>query len=64
MKYRLEVKPAILPAQRHKIEKTLEDMGFNVRAGGTHTDMSACDIAFSKPNDPKTCSTGNHEDTK
>ena len=46
MKYTLTIKPALLPDERHKVEKVLEDMGYSVWAGGTHADMSACDIAF------------------
>ena len=46
MKYKLEIKPAIMPDERHKIEKVLEGLGYNVWAGGTDTDMSCCDIAF------------------
>ena len=46
--YRLVITPAIVPEQRHKIEKVLSDMGYNVWAGGTNTDMSSCDIAFNR----------------
>ena len=48
MKYKLEIKPAINPADRHKIQAVLEKMGYWVHGGGTHTDMTACDIDFSK----------------
>ena len=46
MRYRLEIKPAIPPRQRHKIEVVLEEQGFDVYGGGTDTDMSCCDISF------------------
>jgi len=48
MKYKLEIKPAILPEERHKIQDTLKNMGFLVNGGGTDTDMSACDVSFEK----------------
>lgn len=48
MKYKLEIKPALEPEERHKIEDVLKKMGYVVWAGGTHTDGSACDIAFNK----------------
>ena len=47
MKYKLEIKPAIAPEERHKIETVLKLLGYDVLGGGTHTDMSACDISFS-----------------
>lgn len=46
MKHKLVITPAIPPAERHEIEDILEGMGYNVWAGGTHADMSECDIAF------------------
>lgn len=46
IKHKLEIKPAIDVGTRHKIERLLEESGFNVWAGGSHTDGSACDIAF------------------
>ncbi len=46
MKFNLEIKPAIPPEERRKIEDVLKDMGYDVSSGGTHTDMSACDISF------------------
>ncbi len=46
MKFNLEIKPAIPPEERHKIEDVLKDMGYDVISGGTHTDQSACDISF------------------
>ena len=47
-KYRLEIKPAIEPKERHQIEKILQKLGYNVWAGGTYVDMSSCDISFKK----------------
>ena len=49
MKYLLKIEPAIEPKDRHKIEDVLILAGYNVHGGGTNTDMSACDITFSKP---------------
>lgn len=46
--FKLTIQPAILPEERHFIEDTLKKMGFHVWAGGTHTDLSECDIAFEK----------------
>ena len=48
MKYILEIKPAILPKERHKIEDFLKKEGYDVSGGGTHTDLSCCDISFSR----------------
>ncbi len=47
MKYKLEIKPAIPPGERHKIEDALKSLGFDIHGGGMHTDLSACDITFS-----------------
>ena len=47
MKYRLEIKPAILPASRHMIEDVLKSVGYEVHGGGTDIDLSSCDISFS-----------------
>lgn len=47
MDYRLKIKPAILPEQRHKIEDALKIAGYKVLSGGTHSDLSCCDISFS-----------------
>jgi len=44
--FKLEIKPAVLPAVRHKIEDVLKAEGYNVWGGGTNTDMSSCDISF------------------
>lgn len=46
MDYKLEIKPALIPEERHKIEGLLKKMGYDVSGGGTHTDKSACDISF------------------
>jgi hypothetical protein len=46
MKYNLTISPAIPPEQRHKIQDTLKSMGYSFSGGGTHTDMSECDISF------------------
>ena len=47
IKHSLVIKPAITPLVRHKIEALLKNKGYDVSGGGTHTDMSACDISFS-----------------
>lgn len=49
MKYNLKIEPAIKPEERHKIEDVLKKLGYHVVGGGTHTDLSACDISFDKP---------------
>ena len=46
-KFKLEIKPAIPPEERHKIQDVLKSMGYNISGGGTDADMSACDISFS-----------------
>lgn len=48
MKYILEIKPAILPEERHKIEDFLKSEGYDVFGGGMDTDRSSCTISFSK----------------
>ena len=48
MKHILKIKPAIPPAERHKIEKVLKKAGYEIHGGGTCMDMSSCDISFSK----------------
>ena len=45
-RYKLTIVPAIIPAERHKIEEALETLGYIVGGGGTCTDMSECDISF------------------
>jgi len=46
--YRLEIKPALKPSERHKMEKALKKLGYKVHGGGTCIDMSQCDVSFSK----------------
>ena len=46
--YRLTIKPALEPKERHKIEDVLKKLGYQVHGGGTYTDMSECDVSFSK----------------
>jgi len=53
MKFKLEIKPAIPAENRHKIEGALTAMGYNVIGGGTYTNMSACDVIFSGPRQPR-----------
>jgi len=50
MKHILKIEPAISPRARHKIEDILEELGYKVIGGGTHTDGSACDITFDSKN--------------
>ena len=42
----MEIKPALEPKERHQIQACLTSMGYHVWAGGTHADMSSCDISF------------------
>ena len=44
--YKLTIKPAIKPEDRHKIEKALKKMGYDVYSGGQYVDGSASDISF------------------
>jgi hypothetical protein len=44
--FRMTIIPAIPPRSRHAIENLLEDLGYKVTGGGTHADMSECDISF------------------
>ena len=46
MRYIMEIKPALVPKERHKIQDALKQMGYHVSGGGTHFDMSCCDISF------------------
>ena len=48
MKHIMEIKPALLPEERHLIEQNLKQLGYHVIGGGTDTDMSSCDISFEK----------------
>ena len=53
MKHILEIKPAISPEHRHRIEKLLMNLGYEWHGGGTRMDKSSCDISFdSKGRDP------------
>ena len=45
-RYHLEIKPAIWPTERHKIEHTLDALGYHVTDSGQFTDFSACNIFF------------------
>ena len=47
MDFKLEVRPAIPPEMRHKIEDVLTRLDFNIHSGGTNTDLTSCDITFS-----------------
>jgi len=49
MKYRLEIKPAISPKHRHKIETLLKQIGYEVYGGGSDVDKSVCGTSFSLP---------------
>jgi len=51
IKYKLVITPAISPAKRHRIEKTLESIGYRFIGGGTNTDNSQCDISFEEIKD-------------
>ena len=46
MRYSLEIKPAIPPKERHKIEDALKSAGYNVWGSGTDSDLSSCNISF------------------
>jgi hypothetical protein len=46
--YKMIITPALKPEERHKIEKALEKLGYKIHGGGTDTDMSQCDVSFSK----------------
>jgi len=50
--YILEIKPALEPAERHRIQDCLTKLGYHVSGGGTCTDMSSCDISFSAETEP------------
>ena len=52
MKYILEIKPAITPRTRHQLQDVLKANGFDIHGGGTDTDMSSCEISFSR-DDPR-----------
>jgi len=46
--YDLVITPALEPKERHRIEKALTRLGYEVTGGGTLMDMSECDISFEK----------------
>ena len=46
--YDLVITPALEPKERHRIEKALTRLGYEVTGGGTVMDMSECDISFEK----------------
>lgn len=46
MRYIMEIKPALVPEERHQIQDCLELLGYRVSGGGTTADMSCCDISF------------------
>lgn len=46
--YILTIKPALEPAERHKIEKVLEKLKYNITGSGSHINMSQCDISFER----------------
>ena len=48
MKFFLEIKPAIKPEDRHKIEDALKTAGYDVHGGGQMIDGSSSDVSFSK----------------
>jgi len=52
-KHFLEIKPAIPPATRQKIEAVLRSEGYHVHGGGTVMDLSSSDVSFSKEDEGK-----------
>lgn len=46
IEYALTITPALEPEERHKIERAIESLGYEVTGGGTMVDMSECDISF------------------
>ena len=46
--FKLTIKPALRPAERHKIEDVLKKLGYNVYGGGTRADLLECDVSFEK----------------
>ena len=46
MKHILTIKPAILPADRHQIEKFLETLKYKITGGGGFVSKESCDISF------------------
>ena len=49
MRHTIEIKPAIKPALRHKIERILIEDGYILIGGGTMVDGSSSDISFESP---------------
>ena len=45
-RYRLVITPAIAPKERHKIEDTIEELGYHVTGGGQCMDGSESDVSF------------------
>jgi len=43
----MEIRPAMLPEKRHKIQDLLKSAGYRIHGGGTMMDRSLCDISFS-----------------
>ena len=52
MKHVLKIEPAISPKMRRRIQVILEEAGYEIIGGGTHTDGSSCDISFER-DDPR-----------
>jgi hypothetical protein len=48
MSFKLTIKPAIHPEERHKLQDVIKKLGYKIIGGGTHTDFSACDFSFEK----------------
>ena len=48
-KHILEIKPALQPEERHRIEDCLKKLGYKIIGGGTCADMSSCEISFEAP---------------
>ncbi len=46
--YKLRIKPAIPPEDRHKIEDALKELGYDVRGGVQMVDGSESDVSFDK----------------
>ena len=45
-RYKMKIRPAIEPKDRHLIENALERLGYSVDGGGSDTDGTECDISF------------------
>ena len=44
----MTITPAMIPAERHQIQDALLALGYTVAGGGTATNMSYCDISFTR----------------